>query len=163
MQARLFGHVLFAFAAACALLAGMGVAVPAHVDAPGTPPFHDHVLGAYRFGFLLPPIDEQLPETSPAMAKLHQVLMKAGVPMDALALMPGMSVAERVAGLPTIKRAGTSPAQDLAIEFALLVVLVPTLSRPVRRLVAELPLLGVAAALWQTVPAPAPPRSIARP
>lgn len=162
MRATLFAHLLFAFAAGCAVLASMGVAVPAHVDEPGAPLYHGHVLGAYRFGFLLPSAGERDPAIAPAMVKLHQTLMKAGVPMDALTLMPGMGAAERSVGL-TIKRAATSPVQDLAIEFALLVVLVPRLSRPARRLIAELPLSRIAAPLWQILPRLAPPRSVALP
>ncbi len=50
-------HVLatlvFAVAAGAATAAGAGVAVAPHVDAPGTPLFHDHVFAAYRLPIFL--------------------------------------------------------------------------------------------------------------
>jgi hypothetical protein len=46
-------HVLaiavFGLAATGATLAGSGLVVAPHVEPPGTPVFHDHVLAAYRF------------------------------------------------------------------------------------------------------------------
>jgi hypothetical protein len=46
-------HVLaiavFGLAATGATLAGSGLVVAPHVEPPGTPLFHDHVLAAYRF------------------------------------------------------------------------------------------------------------------
>ena len=53
MRTAILAGVL-AVAAACATLAGGGLAVAPHVDPPGTPRFHDHVLAAYRYpAFLL--------------------------------------------------------------------------------------------------------------
>ena len=41
--------VVFSLAATGATLAGSGLVVAPHVDPPGTPVFHDHLLAAYRF------------------------------------------------------------------------------------------------------------------
>lgn len=144
-------------AAACTLAASTGVAVPFHQEEPGTPAEHDHVLSAYRFGFLIPPAERHI-DVSPAMAKLHRVFAAAGVPLDGLAQMPGMTSAERDATLPTIKATALSPVQDLALEFALLVVLIQRLARPARRVVAELQLLRLPRPLWRVAPAVIPPR-----
>lgn len=163
MFGALVARLLFAFAAACALAASAGIAVPPHQEEPGTPPYHEHVLAAYRFAFLLEsPVREG--ELSHEMARLHQTLMAAGVPMDALWQMPGMQGAERSASaLPVIKSAGLGPIQDLAIELALLVILLPRLPRPHRRVVAELPALSLMQRLWQLAPVLTPPRLIALP
>lgn len=44
---------VFSLAASGATLAGAGLVVAPHVDPPGTPAFHDHVLAAYRFPIFL--------------------------------------------------------------------------------------------------------------
>ena len=150
-------RLVFALAAVCALAASAGVAVPSHEEEPGTPAGHDHVLSAYQFGFLVQLVEHHA-HLSPAMSKLHRVFAEAGVPPNALSLMPGMTGAERGVTLPTIKAAALSPIQDLAIEFALLVVLITRLARPARRVVAELRLPGLPVALWRVTPAIVPPR-----
>ena len=154
-------RLLFAFAAACVLAASTGLAVPAHQEESGTPLLHDHVLAAYRFIFL--PVAQPHPEMSPLMAKLHRTLMEAGVPMDALSRMPGMTGQQQPTALPVVKSAGLSPIQDLAIEFALLVIVVARLARPTRRLIAELAAPRLGAALWQLLPALSPPRAFVLP
>ena len=50
---RLLAIAVFSFAAAGSTLAGAGLVVAPHVDPPGTPAFHDHVLAAYRFPIFL--------------------------------------------------------------------------------------------------------------
>ena len=45
--------LIFAVAAASSALAASGLAVPPHVDPPGTPRFHDHYLAAYRYPLFL--------------------------------------------------------------------------------------------------------------
>ena len=45
--------LVFALAAASSALAASGLAVPPHVDPPGTPQFHDHLLAAYRYPLFL--------------------------------------------------------------------------------------------------------------
>ncbi|MHB8631653.1 MAG: hypothetical protein ACYC9W_06975 [Candidatus Limnocylindria bacterium] len=50
---RWLGMIIFALAAASSALAASGLAVPPHVDPPGTPRFHDHPLAEYRYALLL--------------------------------------------------------------------------------------------------------------
>jgi hypothetical protein len=45
--------LVFALAAGSSALATSGLAVPPHVDPPGTPRFHDHLLAAYRYPLFL--------------------------------------------------------------------------------------------------------------
>jgi len=45
--------LIFAVAAASSALAASGLAVPPHIDPPGTPRFHDHLLAAYRYPLFL--------------------------------------------------------------------------------------------------------------
>jgi hypothetical protein len=50
---RLLAIAVFSVAATGSTLAGAGLVVAPHVDPPGTPAFHDHVLAAYRFPIFL--------------------------------------------------------------------------------------------------------------
>ena len=50
---RLLAIAVFSLAATGSTLAGAGLVVAPHVDPPGTPAFHDHVLAAYRFPIFL--------------------------------------------------------------------------------------------------------------
>jgi hypothetical protein len=50
---RLIAIAVFALAAAGATLAGSGLVVAPHIDPPGTPKYHDHVLAAYRLPIFL--------------------------------------------------------------------------------------------------------------
>jgi hypothetical protein len=50
---RLVAIVVFALAVTGATLAGSGLVVAPHVDPPGTPKYHDHVLAAYRLPIFL--------------------------------------------------------------------------------------------------------------
>jgi hypothetical protein len=50
---RLLAIAIFSLAASGATLAGAGLVVAPHLDPPGTPAFHDHVLAAYRFPIFL--------------------------------------------------------------------------------------------------------------
>jgi hypothetical protein len=152
---RVLARSVFALAALAALAAGSGLGVPPHEETAGAGLFHAHVLGAYRFGFLLSPAG---PSMSAEMSRLHEVLMQAGVPMVVLAQMPGMTRPAPAGAFPTIRSAGLSPIQDLAIELALLVVLVPRLARPRLRPLAELAVPRLPADLWAVRPALAPPR-----
>lgn len=45
--------LVFALAAASSALAASGLAVAPHVDPPGTPRFHEHLLAAYRYPLFL--------------------------------------------------------------------------------------------------------------
>ena len=50
---RVLACLVFALAAGTAAFAGTGVVVAPHVDPPGTPLFHTHVLAAYRLPLFL--------------------------------------------------------------------------------------------------------------
>lgn len=50
---RVLAILVFAIAAGTATAAGAGVIVAPHVDPPGTPLFHTHVLAAYRLPLFL--------------------------------------------------------------------------------------------------------------
>ena len=50
---RLLGIAVFALAVCGATLAGSGLVVAPHVDRPGTPRYHDHLLAAYRLPIFL--------------------------------------------------------------------------------------------------------------
>jgi len=50
---RALAILVFAAAAGAATTAGSGVVVAPHVDPPGTPLFHTHVLAAYRLPLFL--------------------------------------------------------------------------------------------------------------
>lgn len=50
---RFLASLVFAIAAGTAAAAGAGVVVAPHIDPPGTPLFHTHVLAAYRLPLFL--------------------------------------------------------------------------------------------------------------
>ena len=50
---RFLAIIVFALAVTGATLAGSGLVVAPHVDPPGTPKYHDHVLAAYRLPIFL--------------------------------------------------------------------------------------------------------------
>jgi hypothetical protein len=50
---RWLSALVFAVAAGSCALAASGLAVPPHVDPPGTPRLHDHLLAAYRYPLFL--------------------------------------------------------------------------------------------------------------
>ena len=50
---RFIAVVVFALAVTGATLAGSGLVVAPHIDLPGTPRLHDHVLAAYRLPIFL--------------------------------------------------------------------------------------------------------------
>src|SRR5687767_6627576 len=132
----------------------MGVAAPPHRVAPGTPLNHTLVFGAYRFSFLIEPL-EVAHDMSPEMAALHKALALAGIPMTD---MPGMAAADAADLGPIIATSGLHPMQDLAVAFALLATLWPRLPRPTRRLVADLLPQRIALAQWRSPLILGPPR-----
>jgi len=78
---RLLAIAVFSLAATGATLAGAGLVVAPHVDPPGTPAFHDHVLAAYRFPIFLMRLQQlyargaKLEMVSPLAASLAAVAM----------------------------------------------------------------------------------------
>jgi hypothetical protein len=152
---RILAVAVFAVAAVSTFVVSAGVAAPPHRVAPGTPLDHTLVLGAYRFAFLIDPLDVTT-EMSPEMAALHRALALAGVPMGD---MPGMRHGDTDDLGPIFATSGLHPTQDLAIAFALLVTLWPRLPRPTRRLLTVLVSAGIAAPQWRTPLIIGPPRA----
>lgn len=152
-------RLVFVVAAASALLASTGVAAPPHRVEPGTPLYHNLVLGAYRYAFLIELADDTS-ALSPGMTALHKALALAGMPMTE---MPGMDK-ERAANDtgPLFATASPHPLQDLAITFALLVMLAPRIARPTRRPLAALPLPHLGASQWRLALPLEPPRLLVR-
>ena len=101
---RLFAIVIFSAAATGATLAGSGLVVAPHVDPPGTPVFHDHVLAAYRFPIFLMRLQQVL-DRGPKMTVLSPLL--ADVALLVMALL--------VSGWPRLPRPARRPAAHLAV------------------------------------------------
>lgn len=57
---RLLGIAVFSLAVTGATLAGSGLVVAPHVDPPGAPRYHDHVLAAYRLPIFLAGVQARL-------------------------------------------------------------------------------------------------------
>lgn len=151
---RFIAVAVFTLAAVSAFLVSTGVAAPPHRVAPGTPLNHTLVIGAYRFAFLIAPVEVTF-QMSPEMAALHKALALAGIPMTN---MPGMGPAD-VADLgPVFATSGLHPTQDLAVAFALLVIAWPRLPRPTRFVVGEILAPALRATQWRTPILLAPPR-----
>ena len=78
---RLLAIAVFSLAATGLTLAGAGLVVAPHVDPPGTPAFHDHVLAAYRFPIFLMHLQQlyargaKLGMVAPLAASLASVAM----------------------------------------------------------------------------------------
>ena len=151
---RALSIAVFAATAGAAALAGSGVAVPAHRMPAGTPPAHSMPLAAYRLGFLIEPAGGTEPLT-PAMAALHRALATAGglVAME-------MPAPETDAGT-SFRTSALAPIHDLAVALALLVVLVPRLPRPARRLITVLVPPAIVPSQWGPAVPLAPPRGVA--
>lgn len=152
---RFLAVAVFGLAATCALFLSAGVAAPPHRVAPGTPLNHTLVLGAYRFAFLIEPL-EVTTEMSPEMAALHKALALAGIPMVD---MPGMTPANADDLGPIFTTSGLHPAQDLAVAIALLVIAWPRLPKPALRRLADVAVPRINGAQWSTPALIGPPRS----
>lgn len=151
---RALSVVVFAVAAAAAVLASAGVSVPAHRMPPGTSPGHAMPLTAYRLAFLVEWREDALPLT-PAMAALHGALARAGI---AVAMEMPRAATQDGAG-PVFRASWPGPVQDLGLAVALLVSVVPRLPRPTRRLLAPIATPAIGQAQWSPTLRPAPPRA----
>jgi hypothetical protein len=156
---RLLAIALFALAAGSAALASAGVAIPAHRMPVGTPLGHAMPPTAYHLGFLIEPIGGREPLT-PAMAALHSALAQAGV--SVAMKMPAEGPSQADAG-PFFQTSALALVQDLGLALALLVVLVPRLPRPTRRLIAVLAMPALEATQWWPAIPLVPPRGIELP
>ncbi len=82
---RFLGTVVFTLAVTGATLAGSGLVVAPHVDPPGTPVIHDHVLAAYRFPIFLMVLQQR--------AEGHRSVLTAAPPLvETAALVMGLLV-----------------------------------------------------------------------
>jgi hypothetical protein len=59
-EMRMLAIVVFALAVTGATLAGSGLVVAPHIDPPGTPKYHAHVLAAYRLPIFLAAVQARL-------------------------------------------------------------------------------------------------------
>lgn len=83
---RLLAITIFALAAAGATLAGSGLVVAPHVDPPGTPLHHDHVLAAYRFPIFLMRL-QQLYDREPEVVMVSPLATSLAVTVMALLVL----------------------------------------------------------------------------
>jgi hypothetical protein len=81
---RLVAIVVFALAVTGATLAGSGLVVAPHIDPPGTPKYHDHVLAAYRLPIFLANMQARF---DPARGVLTEHLIEVATFAFVLALL----------------------------------------------------------------------------
>ena len=113
--------LVFAIAAGSSALAAAGLVVPPHVDPPGTPRFHDHLLAAYRYPLFLMRLRMLTQQLSgPAWTlELPGQMELGGLVLASLALLvPKLPRPTRraVATLPTVRLA--PPAWSAWIPLA---------------------------------------------
>src|SRR5205807_1020955 len=101
---RALGIAIFALAVTGATLAGSGLVVAPHVDPPGTPVFHDHVLAAYRFPIFLMRLQQVL-DRGPKLTVLSPLVA------DVALLVMGLLVM----GWPRLPRPTRRPAAFVAL------------------------------------------------
>ena len=103
---RLLAIAVFSLAATGSTLAGAGLVVAPHVDPPGTPAFHDHVLAAYRFPIFL----------------MHLQQLYAGTPKFVMEWPLATSLAAVAMGLlifawPRLPRPTRRPTADVPVPL----------------------------------------------
>jgi hypothetical protein len=103
---RLLAIAVFSLAATAATLAGTGLVVTPHVDPPGTPAFHDHVLAAYRFPIFLMHL-QQLYDRS------QKLTMESPFGTSLAAVAMGLLIF----AWPRLPRPTRRPTADLPIPF----------------------------------------------
>jgi hypothetical protein len=81
VMGRVLAILVFALAAGSATLAATGFAVAPHVDPPGMPRVHDHILATYRYALYLLRLER------PVLAGAHfDATAAAGAAIDVLVL-----------------------------------------------------------------------------
>jgi hypothetical protein len=70
---RVVAIAIFSLAVSGAILAGSGLVTAPHVDPPGTPVLHDHVLAAYRFPIFLMRLQQVL-DRGPKLASVSPLV-----------------------------------------------------------------------------------------
>lgn len=103
---RLLAVAVFTLAASGATLAGAGLVVAPHVDPPGTPAFHDHVLAAYRFPIFLMRL-QQLYAHQPKLAMVSPLATS----------MATVAMALLVFAWPRLPRPTRRPAADIPVAL----------------------------------------------
>ena len=93
---------IFSHAVTGATLAGSGLVVAPHVDPPGTPIFHDHVLAAYRFPIFVMRLQQFL-DRGPKFSSLSPLTTDVAV----------LGLARLVCGWPRLPRPTRRPAAQL--------------------------------------------------
>lgn len=102
---RLIATCVFALAVTGATLAGSGLVVAPHIDPPGTPKYHDHVLAAYRLPIFLANMQARF---DPRQGVLSEDLVDVATFSFVLALL--------VFAWPRLPRPAQRPIVDLALE-----------------------------------------------
>lgn len=102
---RLIAIVVFALAVTGATLAGSGLVVAPHIDPPGTPKYHDHVLAAYRLPIFLAGVQARF---DPRQGVLTEHLMDVTTYSFVLALL--------VFAWPRLFRPARRPVAELGLE-----------------------------------------------
>jgi hypothetical protein len=102
---RLLAVAVFTLAATGSTLAGAGLVVAPHVDPPGTPAFHDHVLAAYRFPIFLMHL-QQLYDRGQKLTMKSPFAASLAVAMGLL-----------ISAWPRLPRPTRRPAADLPIPL----------------------------------------------
>jgi hypothetical protein len=100
---RLIATCVFALAVTGATLAGSGLVVAPHVDPPGTPKYHDHVLAAYRLPIFLANMQARF---DPRQGVLTEHLIDVATYAFVLALLTFV--------WPRLPRPGRGPTWELA-------------------------------------------------
>lgn len=84
---RFLAVLVFATAAAAATAAGAGVVVGPHVDPPGIPPHHSHLLAAYRIPLFLGALGAGLDEPHALLSQDSVMSLDATMLLALLALL----------------------------------------------------------------------------
>ena len=124
---RWVAGAVFALAVTGSTLAGSGLVIAPHVDPPGTPRSHDHVLSAYRFPLFAMRMTERL-DAGPGVEQLAPAAELAPLVLALLvAAMPRLARPTRRA----LARSGAAPIRgaqwcaDAALAPPRLVTLPP--------------------------------------
>jgi len=84
---RVLASLVFALAAGTAAFAGAGLVVAPHIDAPGTPLFHNHVMAAYRLPIFLGVLRARFDPRQGIVTQTDQVVEAATMVLALLALL----------------------------------------------------------------------------
>lgn len=144
---RVVAPLVFVLAVATMELAGAGLIVAPHGEAPGSAPVHEHAVTVYRFPLLLlfdaPGIPSEAEFAAHARGRHEQHTRWAAA--------DGSPLVTFLASHPLAQLAGSLALALIALAFA-------RLPRPTRRPIARLALPVIAAEQWLARIVPPPPR-----